>query len=1194
MSAGNATAADEQVAATPAAQATTPEAKAATVAAESGQRVEVAGRRTETSQVFANPDGTFTQDMNAAPVRAQQPDGLWAPIDTDLERSADGSVRAKSTTAALTLSGGGNKNLVTLSQQGRTLSLGWASELPKPQLDGSSAVYADVLPGVDLKLTAVATGFSQVLVVKTPEAAANPDLNRLEMSVQGSGVQVEPGRDGGLSAVDENGQLVFESPVGRMWDSSGDSPVEARTAAFVSEPSLQDGDGEEDDPGRGPDADDKTGDVSVSVSPNALTLTPDLDLLRGKDTVFPVYIDPPVKGVVRTDWTALSSDGDRFWEWDGDKGTGYCSNYAGYLCSYTPYTQRLYYEYPLTSLYGKKVLDVTLEAYQTWTFTCDAHWYDLSLVDKGISSSTDWAHRPAATDLMGDRNVAYGRGGLCTPSQPADWVRFSDNVGDETNENLTPTVRDFVEDQKSQITFSLTAHDEDSTGSWARFRDDAKLSVTYISNPSVPTPVGVQQGTTGSVCNASTQPFATSATKPKMYATVQSADGGNAQLRAQFEVWKADGSTKVWSADSPTSEWVADNAKRDATTSSLAAQTDYRMHARTQAYYKTDRGTTGTITSSWSSWCYFRVDTDSPPPPVVTSTDNKYLPADENPASGGVGESGAFKFTPGDTDATTPGLQSDVTSYKWKLNSGKVSDPIKVTKGASLARTITPNQAGENTIQVWGFDDAGHTSLTGYYSFAVKGAELPTGTWHLDNNGNDSTTATPHALTPAATAAYSILERGGTHSLKLDGTSGYAATSGAVLDTSKSFAVSAWVRLQDDTRNYTVLSQAGANASGLQLYYSSTYKAWIFNRQGSDVTSPVITRSISAKPPTLNVWTHLAGVYDAAGETIQLYVNGQPQGEPVSFKTPWNATGALQVGRLRSSAAYSEYFDGRIDEVHVWSRALADTEVIQDSVLEDEDASDGTAGDPMVTVLGNWDATTATGTTITDQSGYGRTMTLNGATLDTDPDMIGNEIIGLPTRQVMALNGSTNYATAMGPMVDDTGSFTTTAWVRLDGTKLADNTKTYKVQVLGQPGTSQSSWGVWYEQPAGSSVGKWYFGRPDKEATGAAWTRAQSEVAATDTWVRLTVVYNAQQSSGDESDDTKRGALFLYVNTQQIDGDQGVPYTAPWQGSGQFEVGRAKIDGAAARYFPGHIASVRVWAGAMSATQIGNLYATEQ
>ncbi|GHJ99406.1 hypothetical protein SY2F82_12040 [Streptomyces sp. Y2F8-2] len=1193
-------AAARQTVASEGAQSESPEVQASTAAAASGEQVEVAAQRTETSQVFANPDGTFTQETSAVPVRVRRDDGSWTAIDTTLEPSADGSIHAKATTTNVAFSGGGQKHLVTLTKDGKSLSLAWPSVLPKPEVSGSSATYPDVLPGVDLKVTAVRTGFTQVLIVKDAQAASNPELEHLEMAVAGQGVRIEPGRDGGLAAVDGNGAKVFESPGGQMWDSTGDSAGVSAQGGVVRQAALsaQEGsgadDGGSDDPSRGPGAGDKIADVDVAVTGDKLKLVPDLQLLRGKDTAYPVYIDPPVKGVVHNDWTALSSDGDRFWEWSGDKGTGYCANYAGYLCSYSPYTQRLYYEYPLTSLYGKKVLDVTFEAYQTWTFTCDTHPYDLSLVDRDISSSTTWSTRPKAVDLMGDRYVAYGRGTLCSPSQPANWVRFSDNVGSETDENLTPTVRDYVEKQKSQITFSLTAHDESSTASWARFRDDAKLSVTYISQPSVPTPVGVQQGTTGSVCNASTQPFATSDTTPKMFATVRSADGANAQLRAQFEVWKADGSAKVWSADSPTSEWVADNAKRDATTGTLAAQTDYRMHARTQAYYKTDRGATGTLTSAWSSWCYFRVDTDSPPPPVVSSKDGKYKPADSNPASGGVGESGVFTFTPGDADPKTAGLQSDVTSYKWKLNSGKISDPIKVAKGASLDRTITPNQAGENTIQVWGFDDAGHSSLTGYYSFNVKGAELPTGIWHLDSNGADTTTATAHPLTPTGTFSYSPLARAGTHSLKLDGTTGYAATSGPVLDTTKSFSVSAWVRLEDASRNYTILSQAGTNGSGFQLYYSSAYKAWIFNRHNSDVADPAITRSISATPPTLNVWTHLAGVYDAAAGTIQLYVNGRPQGSPVPFSTPWNATGALQVGRLHYIAAFREYFNGRIDEVHVWSRALADTEVIQDAVLEDEDSSDGTAGDPTVAMLGDWDATKASGTTISDNSGYGRTMTLNGATLATDPDTLGNPDLGLPTRQVMALNGTSGYASTGGPIVDDTGSFTATAWVRLDGSKLADTSKSYQVQVFGQPGATQSSWGVWYEQPAGSSLGKWHFGRPNKDASGATWTRAQSEVAAKDTWVRLTVVYDAQQAGGDATDDSPRGALFLYVDTQQIDGDHGVAYTAPWQGSGQFEVGRAKIDGAVTRYFPGHIANVRVWAGAMSATQIGNLYGSEQ
>jgi hypothetical protein len=456
-----------------------------------------------------------------------------------------------------------------------------------------------------------------------------------------------------------------------------------------------------------------------------------------------------------------------------------------------------------------------------------------------------------------------------------------------------------------------------------------------------------------------------------------------------------------------------------------------------------------------------------------------------------VGTPGKFTFTPADTNSTTAGIQSDVVSYKWKLNSGAVSAPIPVAKGTATTQTITPNQAGENTIQVWGFDAASHSSLTGYYSFLVKGAEQPSGIWHLDNGLTDSTTATQHPLTSSGTA-WDALSRSGSGAAKLNGTTAYLSTSSSVLDTTKSFTVSAWARLAKKDVNYTVLTQAGTNASGFQLYYSTAYDAWVFNRHQTDVASPVLTRSIGSKPPVLNAWTHLAGVYDAAAQTIQLYVNGVPQGEPVTFPvTPWKASGGLQVGRLLVSGTGKENFAGTIDEVKVWSRALADTEVTHDAWLEDEDLSDGTAGDPVPALVAKWDATdmaNATGTTVKDTSGFGRNLTLNGAALTQfttgDPD-IGEEVT---TTQAMTLNGTSAYATATGPVVDDAGSFTATAWVTLDPAKLADTSKSYAVQVFGQSGASQSAWGVWYEQPAGSTQGRWTFGRPDKDGTGAAWT----------------------------------------------------------------------------------------------------------
>ncbi|MFD8914764.1 LamG-like jellyroll fold domain-containing protein [Streptomyces sp. NPDC059575] len=1118
-------------------------------------------------------------------------------------------MQAKNTTADVAFSGGGSgTKLVTLEDEGHRLQLGWPTALPEPRLDGATATYPDVIPDVDLKLTALSSGYTSVLVVKTADAAKNPALATIKMSVSSSGLDIAPTADGGFVARNSDGTPVFESPAGRMWDSAGD----AASAADISGPTAQllrtvssaeetvplPEAGGEPAPAEGPGKGDVAAAVPLKVTGTTLEITPDPSLLHGEDTVFPLYIDPPTKGITLGDWTALASNGTKYWEFDGDKGVGRCSNYAGYLCSNSPYTQRMYFEYPLSSIHGKKVLDATLEVYQVWTFTCDAHVYDLSHVTTGISSSTTWPSRPTADDLMGDRSVAYGRGTLCSPSQPANWVRFSDNVGGETDENLTTTLATHAANKDAQITFSLTAHDESDAASWARFRNDAKLSVTYISYPDKPTSYGVQQGTAGRSCNDSTLPFATSDTTPKMLATVQSVDGSNAQLRAMFEVWKADGSSRAWYAASPDGTWVADNAIRDASSSALPAQTNYRMRVKTQAYYMTDRGATGVLDSAWSSWCYFRVDTDSPPSPVVISADGVYKPAETDPAAGGVGTPGRFTFTPGDTNPTTPGIQSDVVSYKWRLNSGSVSAPVTVATGAATTLSITPNQAGENTVQVWGYDAAGHSSLTGYYSFLVKGAELPSGIWHLDNALTDATTATQHPLTSTG-ATWDTLARSGPGAAKFNGTTAYLSTSGAVLDTTKSFTVSAWARLTRSDVNYTVLSQAGTNASGFQLYYSSYSNSWLFNRHQTDTVNPVIIRSFGTKPPVLNAWTHLAGVYDAANQTIQLYVNGVPQGDPVAFTTPWKASGGLQVGRLWYNTAGRENFAGSIDEVKVWSRALADTEVAHDAWLEDVDLSDGTAGDPVPALVAKWDATdmaNATGTTVKDTSGFGRDLTLSGAALTQvstgDPD-IGEEVT---TTQTMTLNGTSAYATATGPFVDDTGSFTATAWVTLDPAKFTDTTKSYAVQVFGQSGTSQSSWGVWYEQPAGSTQGRWTFGRPDKDGTGAVWTTNASTAFTTAQLgvpVMLTVVHDAQ-AAADAVDTSKLGALKLYVDSALMGDEDGIPFSAAWQGGGAFEIGRAKINGAAARYFPGSIDNVRVWAGATSTVVIANRRNAEQ
>ncbi|MEU7109794.1 glycerophosphodiester phosphodiesterase family protein, partial [Streptomyces sp. NPDC046215] len=181
--------------------------------------------------------------------------------------------------------------------------------------------------------------------------------------------------------------------------------------------------------------------------------------------------------------------------------------------------------------------------------------------------------------------------------------------------------------------------------------------------------------------------------------------------------------------------------------------------------------------------------------------------------------------------------------------------------------------------------------------------------------------AGPVATLAGGGAELGVAGKSGT-ALHLNGASAYAATSGPVVDTTKSFSVSAWVKLDDKSRNYTFLSQAGEHASGFQLYYSKSYGKWVFNRHVKDTDDTQIVRSMSADAAQVGVWTQLTGVYDAGAKTIQLFVNGKPQAT-AAFTTPWRAASGLQIGRLFYQGTWQENFAGTIDNIRISEQSSA-------------------------------------------------------------------------------------------------------------------------------------------------------------------------------------------------------------------------------------------------------------------------------
>ncbi|MFE9776425.1 LamG-like jellyroll fold domain-containing protein [Streptomyces sp. NPDC005931] len=1163
--------------------------KALQEAQQTGRRVEVVGERTERTTVYASPDGHYTLEESAVPVRVTAADGSWQAPDATLIKRADGSVGPKAAAAEMTFSGGGNDDaLVRITEAGRTLELGWPGTLPAPLLAGTSAVYPEVLPDVDLKVTATPESFQQVLVVKTPEAASSEALKKLTFGLKTDGLWVQEGASGNLAAVDENGRTVFKAPPARMWDSAGEAGPQVQTALMV-EAAI--GEGEPSDPsevapsgsGLEPGQGDTVASMDVEVGKETLTVVPDAEMLSGTEaSAFPLFIDPNVTWG-ESERTLLRSDGYESYDWsNGDdgqgKGAGKCGTWNGYYCG-PGYVQRLYFEFSPSDLKGKKVLDATFRITEPWAFQCDPRWVDL-VRTSNISSSTTWSTRPMELDWMVDRHVSAGRGSLCDPDSPDAPIEFNDNP-EESNENLTPTVRDFAAGKFSRLTLEIRAHDESDTASWKRFKNDAVLSVDFVGLPDRPSQVGIMAGTTQVCEKDASDPAVISTPAPTLTAQAQTKPGGEkeAELRVYFDVdeRRSDG---TW-VDSPATDgslrptspnMALDDATIRMTWPELPEGPLYRYHAWTWSYY--NGGSSHLSSAASDGYCYFKIDSSRPKAPRIT-VGSPYTECTTNDcaAHGGPGVKGTFTFAPavGDTGNV---------AYMYRLSTEiRWSDPIP---GSTVSVPITPTRSGTQTIYVrakdsisWGAQAAvdflvgsGSGPVARYHFTEATGVAVDEATQDGPDDATLGTGAVRHhsgrrgLLTHDAQGqplAQAVTDQG----LLLNGTStGYAATAGPVLETRSSYTVSAWARVDPAvTQTVSVLSQTPTGASPWTQKYSpfvvSYNGKWSIRVYSTD--GAFAREAIAQDSHPKGVWTHVAAVHDATAKKIHLFVNGKRQAS-VDAGTPWSADGSLEIGRVMSADSYVNHFKGYIDEVAVWQRALTDQEISDEARLM---TSERFAG---VELVGGWRPDQGSGTTVPDTlSGYGRTMTLAGGA-----SLSGEELV---------LDGVDDAASVPGPLVDGSGSFTVTALTALDGDRIAGKSVGYKGQVAGQRTADGSAWGLWYEltdkqtvlDPETSTektvpVGFWRFGRLNADGTFSAVSSDES--ALMDGTVRLTGIFDAQD-----------GTISLYVGGAQNDAPRS--YTAQL-GTGEFAVGRGFTGGVWQHYLPERIADVRVWAGAMA------------
>ncbi|GAA4904499.1 hypothetical protein GCM10023237_24900 [Streptomyces coeruleoprunus] len=1167
--------------------------KALAEAKTSGKRVEVVAGRSERTTVYANPDGfSFTLEESAVPVRVAKPGGGWRKPDATLKWRADGSVAPEATAAEMAFSGGGDKSpLASIAEGGRSLALEWPGKLPKPELDGTSALYREVLPDIDLKVTATVESFQHVLIVKSQKGASDKRLKQLTFGLKAKGLSVRKGAAGNLAAVDASGQTVFRAPPAQMWDSAGKSAK--RPTPSAQAPRSRDvgaarvlGDMSEvaaSGSGLAPGQGDRVTRMGVQIGKGSLSVVPDAAMLaRTPESAFPMFIDPTVTWGA-SERTLLRSDGYESYGWtNGDddmgKGVGKCGSWNGYYCG-PGYVQRLYFEFSPASLKGKKILDATFRVTEPWAFQCDPREVDLVRTNN-ISSSTTWSTRPSELDLMVDRSVSAGRGSLCDPNSPPAPIEFHDNPA-ETNENLTPTVRDFAAGKFSRLTLQLRAHDETDTSAWKRFRNDAVLAVQYVALAATPTEVGVVSGS-GYVCSTDpSDPTTVSDPTPLVQGKPRTAVGGSvgANLRIRWRTEKWNGTSWVLAhsdLDSPTSGYVGNLVKQSRSLPSLQEGVQYRLKALTMSYYEDGSNRQD---SGYSAPCYFKVDPTAPRAPRVTPlTPYTECTTDSCLAGGGPGVVGSFEIAAAPEDGTN-------AAYSYRLSTDtKWTGATWLINGGALVRiSVTPPQSGVIRLYARAQDSAGRWGEVKVFDFKVATGEEAVGRWHFDEASGvavDSSGTTRQDATLAGGAERDDRGRRGliTHDaegqpiepvtdkgLTMNDAGGYASTSEPVLDTRASYTVSAWVRVDPSTaKTVSVLSQTPTTASP----WTQKYSPFILSYSGKWSLRVLSTEgawsreAMAPNPSPKGVWTHVAGVHDVSAKKIHLYVNGKLQAS-ADVGPSWAANGPLEIGRVMFADTYVDHFKGSIDEVVAWKRVLTAEEIADEARLLTSSAYAGTE------LIAQWDASGVSGTAVADTtSGYGKSLTLTGG------PTVENEAI--------VLDGVDDAATVTGPLVDDTGSFTVTTAVQLDAAKLLSKGVGYTGQVLGQRTADGSAWGFWYQVTGTRTVvdeetfeektvpvGFWHFGRLNADGTFS--SVLSDETAALDSVVRLTGIHDAQS-----------GTISLYLGHNP----NGEPkaYTAQL-GVGEFAVGKGYTSGGWKHHLPARIADVRVWSGAMASPQ---------
>ncbi|MFG1609857.1 FG-GAP-like repeat-containing protein [Actinoplanes sp. NPDC049265] len=643
-----------------------------------GQAVEATEAANDTDTLMANPDGTMTLSRSASPTRARVGDE-WKDLDPTLVQNADGSWSPKVSTTPLVLSNGGDAAVATMSGTGLSAGVKLSAAPPPPTVSGDTATYAQVMPGVDLKVTAKPDGgFSEVYEVADAQAAQNAEMATLTMPTELSGVTLTTDDTGNIIGTDRTGGTVLTAPAPTMWDST--PPPAAKSAG---------GPPSDRSSFRGPGTGARTASVGTRVRAGKIELTPDRKLLTGASTHYPVFIDPTfhwsVTGGKYNGWTTVAEQfpNTNYWKDTPDpRGRMQVGNPRGEIKS------RTFINFPLatTKLSGAVINTATMKITQTRAWSCTPSRVNLyapaTTLSSGNSTWNAWKNESLGS-IVDHQTAAHGYPG-CDAAGIAFDIKSAVEADVAANRNIQ--------------TFALVAADENSDNGWKEFLETSPtFEVTYNHAPDRPTALSTSPATT---CSAAT-PSLIGLNDVTLYARLTDRDGNS--LRPSFTLWKtsdpgnilaSSSSTAALNPSGQTAQLRVPHDKLQGAANNAVTQFSWRV-----------RATDLNRASDYSVTCNFRFDASRTGKPQI-----------DRPADGTtrIGQSVDIAVTK-PLDLTQP------TSYAYQLNGGP-HGTVPAAADGSATITVTPTRY-LNTLTVTSLSVAGNVGETNPVMFNSDAAE---------------------------------------------------------------------------------------------------------------------------------------------------------------------------------------------------------------------------------------------------------------------------------------------------------------------------------------------------------------------------------------------------------------------------------------------------------------------------------------